>query len=776
MKTKALRFIATLIFCVLMSGLSYSQENLVLKEMDNSNWDDRFDTQGLNGSVTGLAVYGGDVYAGGTFTIAGGVTANRIARWDGFSWNALGSGVNGRVREIAVHLDKVYVGGSFTTAGGISAHHIAKWNGSSWSALGSGVDGDVYAIAVDGNEVYVGGDFQKAGGITVNNIAVYNTLTKTWSALGNGITFSGEYFLRDSVMNMGWDDAIVYDILIRGHNVFIGGSFNNPGSDTTGIDINFYSNVAYWDGSYWHAIGIENVINWRYVYSLTTDWSNIYAGTSAGFSGDRWDDYTDRYSAEVLKWSSGKGWSTIGCVYCRECGVNIHALDYSSGMLFAGGDFTDYSNNIVQWNGSEWNSLGSGINGSVFEIVARPSEVWVGGTFSKAGNKPSRNIARYILDSFPDLTCIYVPADYPTIQEAIDAATDGDTIMVASGNYEINSAIVNNRVNNLKIYGSRKEDGSDASLVNASVNPGEHFCFSFQNVTGCEISGFEIKNGVVGVFFDQCMSCQCSNNYIHHQHKISGINNPSGISICQSTMIDIEFCILDSNQVKGIEIWQSEDINVINNTIVNNSDKCGCMISNSDSITIKNNIFAFNNTHGIGENNCTFTDFVHDYNCFYNNTTDPMQGYSPGTHSLESDPLFVDLPQCNYFLQSGSPCLSAGEGGKNMGALGEEGTALPESRSHMVSTFRLFQNHPNPFNATTQISYSIPVSSRINLTIYNLRGEEVITLFNGQQNSGTHTVRWNGCYANGHSLSSGVYFYRLKTDNNVTTCKLLLMK
>ncbi len=102
--------------------------------------------------------------------------------------------------------------------------------------------------------------------------------------------------------------------------------------------------------------------------------------------------------------------------------------------------------------------------------------------------------------------------------------------------------------------------------------------------------------------------------------------------------------------------------------------------------------------------------------------------------------------------------------------------AIPESPSQKVTEFRLFQNHPNPFNATTQISYSIPACSRVSLTIYNLRGEEVATLFEGYQNPGTHTVKWDACYSNGHPVSSGVYFYRLKTDNYVTTRKLLLMK
>src|SRR5262249_57631860 len=95
---------------------------------------------GMNqyGNVLALAVSGTDLYAGGYFTNAGGIAANRIARWNGSSWSALGSGIQGAVRALAVSGSDVYAGGDLTTAGRLAAHHIAKWEGGERSAVGAG--------------------------------------------------------------------------------------------------------------------------------------------------------------------------------------------------------------------------------------------------------------------------------------------------------------------------------------------------------------------------------------------------------------------------------------------------------------------------------------------------------------------------------------------------------------------------------------------------------------------------------------------------------------
>jgi hypothetical protein len=94
---------------------------------------------GTDGLITALAVYddgsGPALYAGGGFTIAGGAPANRIARWDGSRWSALGSGMNATVNALAVYDDgsgpALYAGCSFSSSPAV----VARWNGSSWSTV-----------------------------------------------------------------------------------------------------------------------------------------------------------------------------------------------------------------------------------------------------------------------------------------------------------------------------------------------------------------------------------------------------------------------------------------------------------------------------------------------------------------------------------------------------------------------------------------------------------------------------------------------------------------
>jgi hypothetical protein len=268
----------------------------------------------LSGSVLALAIdVSGSLYAGGEFITAGGVSANRIAKWDGAVWSVLGSGMNGTaVWALAIDgSGNLYAGGDFTTAGGAPANNIAKWDGVTWSPLGSGMTGTYYsyvsALSIDlkfSGNLYAGGVFTSAGGVNANNIAKW--AGGAWSPLGAGL--SGD-----------WVHALAID---GSGNLYAGGYFNTAGVVSAG-------NIAKWDGAAWSPLG--SGVNGD-VYALAIDGSgNLYAGgmfdTAGGVSANN-----------IAEWD-GIAWYPLGSGINGTSTLSALAID-GSYNLYAGGRFT----------------------------------------------------------------------------------------------------------------------------------------------------------------------------------------------------------------------------------------------------------------------------------------------------------------------------------------------------------------------------------------------------------------------------------------------------
>ena len=83
----------------------------------------------------------------------------------------------------------------------------------------------------------------------------------------------------------------------------------------------------------------------------------------------------------------------------------------------------------------------------------------------------------------------------------------------------------------------------------------------------------------------------------------------------------------------------------------------------------------------------------------------------------------------------------------------------------------LAQNYPNPFNPRTVISYQLPVTSHIDLSIFNVLGQKMATIVDEKQPAGQYTYEFDAS-----KFDSGIYFYRLKTNNFCETKRMLLLK
>ena len=103
--------------------------------------------------------------------------------------------------------------------------------------------------------------------------------------------------------------------------------------------------------------------------------------------------------------------------------------------------------------------------------------------------------------------------------------------------------------------------------------------------------------------------------------------------------------------------------------------------------------------------------------------------------------------------------------------LGDQATMVSTDDDIVVNEFALHQNYPNPFNPQTTIKFSLPEAQRVNLSVYNMIGQQVLTLVDQELPAGYHTAKW---YAG--NIASGVYIYRLTSNGKSLTQKMLLMK
>ena len=94
-----------------------------------------------------------------------------------------------------------------------------------------------------------------------------------------------------------------------------------------------------------------------------------------------------------------------------------------------------------------------------------------------------------------------------------------------------------------------------------------------------------------------------------------------------------------------------------------------------------------------------------------------------------------------------------------------------EDVAYAPKIFLLSQNYPNPFNSITNIQYQLSAASEVLLTIYNIRGQEVLRLVESDQPAGYHQITWNAA-----NVASGMYFYRLRAGNFVQTRKMILLR
>jgi hypothetical protein len=102
--------------------------------------------------------------------------------------------------------------------------------------------------------------------------------------------------------------------------------------------------------------------------------------------------------------------------------------------------------------------------------------------------------------------------------------------------------------------------------------------------------------------------------------------------------------------------------------------------------------------------------------------------------------------------------------------------AIVEREIEIADTYKLMQNYPNPFNPETTITFHVPQSERVSLTVYDLKGQEVASLLNESMSAGSYDLKWNGMDSFGNKVSSGVYIYTITTPSFSESKSMTILK
>lgn len=393
-----------------------------------------------------------ELVVGGFFESAGAVSAARIARWNGVAWQALGGGVTSSASRAAVNaltvLDPdglgparaaLMVGGSFTIAGGVPANGIARWNGSSFAGLGTGISAigsfpNVRALGAFDEDgagplptfLYVAGLFKSAGGITATPtpldpnplLTVARWDGVSWAALGVGLANNSDGIGRA---------LLFFDDDANGSaSVIVGGQFTNAGDGAA-------SGVARWSGTSWQALGAGLGMggNVRALAAGSAAGAPLYVGGDFTTAGTTIARRVARYD------DAAAAWSAIGL----GLDASVRALALDGSTLFAGGDFTKSGampmTHVAAFDGASWTPVGGGTDGPVHALTRYQGALIAGGDFTRAGGTAAANIA-----SFDGANWTALGAGLDGLVRALEPFNDGSGLgLCAAGDFTSSGAL-----------------------------------------------------------------------------------------------------------------------------------------------------------------------------------------------------------------------------------------------------------------------------------------------------------------------------------------------
>jgi hypothetical protein len=416
-------------------------------------------------------------------------------------------------------------------------------------------------------------------------------------------------------------------------------------------------------------------------------------------------------------------------------------------------------------------------------------------------------------------TIINIPADYPTIQQGIDASNDGDTVLVQPGLYIENVDFSGQNIVLGSLFLTTGDESYIATTIIDGDSSGSVVTFQSYEDSTSLLTGFTITRG--------------------NTQEGGGIICINSHPVISNNIITLN---ISYNYGGGIHCYYSNPVisynEIYDNTVMFQFGRGGGIYCGMSEPLLYNNLIHHNTSAGMGGGvSCAAGDPVFINNVVYGNTagggggiygwaanpvitncilwgnlptqihmaggSDPevsycdLDSYWPGAGNIRAYPEFRDPVNFDFHLMStycgdpyDSPCIDAGDPTvedmildcdwglgtvvSDMGAYGGGDSTLLAINDFMPplpEEMALLQNYPNPFNAATNIEFILSECCYLSITIYNILGQEIEILYTGIKQPGAHTLSWNA-----GNYPSGIYFARLIVGDKIKTRQMIFLK
>lgn len=532
---------------------------------------------------------------------------------------------------------------------------------------------------------------------------------------------------------------LIDDMALGDDGLYVSGRFTTVDGQTS-------YHVTRWDGATWHEVG------------------GSVGRPGMGLTHTMYLDGTRLYVGGMFE-----------CVGCR-IGATTPDGQYIDGIP---------ANNVAVWDGSKWDNLGGGTDRAVRDIVVAPNgDVYIAGEFTRVGGISARGVARWDGTQWHDVAGgvnnhasslqfigndLYVGGIFTTAgRQAMNfvARWDGAQWHTLAGGVG-------------EICDARNDPTCQANRVSALAARGRNLFVAghFNSVDGGNVAARNVAR------WD-------GNRWYRLGAGLRGLNESIKVLYCDERFLWAggSFNVAGNGLAPYVARWDGSDWGPLGSGtdgVVESFERVGDVLYVGgwfDTAGGKTSPFMAEWT----KRPAYFNDFAagmsgRDIELTWDVTyTESMEGLR--LFRSEADGGMVEItdmlpPDARRFVDENVETNRTY--GYRLTATTPDGTEVQSSLVSVTTpppATALEQNHPNPFNPTTTISYTLPASGHVALVVYDTAGRLVRTLVNEVRPAGIASVTWDGQRQDGSRAASGVYFYRLETTGQTLTRKMVLLK